>query len=161
MTEENRSAAPHPGTVPPGTVTVETAGTGKYVQRVHTASHDALADEPKSVGGDDLGLSPYDYLLAALGACTNMTLQMYAERKGWPLESVATRLTHAREHVEDCEGCEDDGRLDVMTRAITLSGDLSDAQITKLMQIADKCPVHKTLTGHIEVRTTRSAGDEA
>ena len=155
MTDDTPSSPPQPGTVPPGTVSVETAGTGKYVQRVQTASHDALADEPRSVGGNDLGFSPYDYLLAALGACTNMTLQMYAERKGWPLEGVSTVLTHAREHGKDCEGCEEDGRLDVMTRAITLTGPLSDAQIAKLMEIADKCPVHRTLTGRIEVRTTR------
>ena len=155
MTDETPSAPAHPGMVPPGTVTVET-GSGRYVQRVHTASHDALADEPKDVGGDDLGLSPYDHLLAALGACTNMTLQMYAERKGWPLESVATRLTHTREHIRDCEDCEAEGRkLDVLTRAITLTGPLSDAQTEKLMEIADKCPVHRTLTGRIEVRTTR------
>jgi putative redox protein len=142
-----------------GVVEVETAG-GPFTQAIEVGRHDLLADEPKVAGGDDLGPSPYDLLLAGLGACTNMTIQMYATHKGWPLESVATRLTHKKEHVEDCKSCpEDGGKLDVITRKIELNGDLTEEQLARLMEIADKCPVHKTLSSEIIIRTSRDDQD--
>jgi putative redox protein len=146
---------PEDGAPPEGQVAVETAG-GPFTQSVEAGRHDFLADEPKVHGGDDMGLSPYDLLLAGLGACTNMTLQLYARRKGWPLERVRTRLTHAREHAADCEHCPDEVvRLDVITREIEMDGALTEEQTTRLMEIADKCPVDRTLTGHIDIRTSR------
>lgn len=147
---------PADGVPPEGQVAVETAG-GPFTQSVEAGRHDLLADEPKAQGGDDMGPSPYDLLLAGLGACTNMTLQLYARRKGWPLERVRTRLSHTREHEPDCEHCTDEAaRLDVITREIEIDGALTGDQVTRLMEIAEKCPVHKTLTGRIAIRTRRA-----
>ena len=137
-----------------GVVRVETAE-GKFLQNVTTASHQFLADEPKAIGGKDIGPNPYDFLLASLGTCTSMTIKMYADFKKIPLEGVRIDLEHDREHAADCENCESDkSRIDVIDRSIELIGDLSSEQRDKLIAIADKCPVHRTLENHIEVRTT-------
>ncbi|MEO9469459.1 OsmC family protein [Parasphingorhabdus sp.] len=135
-------------------VSVETAD-GKFQQTIKVGNHEFLGDEPISFGGMDSGPSPYDFLLASLGSCTSMTIKMYADRKGIPLEAVHIELEHSRDHVEDCSTCSnDDNRIDVIDRAITLTGDLSDEQRGKLMEIADKCPVHRTLENRIDIHST-------
>ena len=114
-----------------------------------------VADEPASVGGGNTGPTPYDYLLAALGSCTSMTLRMYSDKKQWPLESVTVRLTHRKIHAGDCELCETErGMIDEITRVITLVGDLDDDQRERLLQIADRCPVHKTMHGEVAIHTS-------
>lgn len=121
--------------------------------------HALLADEPVAVGGDDLGPTPYDLLAAALGACTSMTLGMYARRKGWPLDEAAIRVRHTRIHARDSERCDDrEPRMDRLAREITLEGDLDAEQRARLLEIADRCPVHRTLSAGVEI-TTRAAED--
>lgn len=121
---------------------------------VHSDDHHWVADEPASLGGKNTGPDPYEQLLAALGSCTAMTLRMYARRKGLALDDVSVIVRHEREHLSDCEGCEETPkRLDVLTRSIKLSGDLDEATRQRLVQIADLCPVHKTLEGDIDIRT--------
>jgi uncharacterized OsmC-like protein len=113
---------------------------------IEARGHELVADEPISVGGADAGPTPYDYLLAALGGCTAMTLRMYADRKGWPLESVRVRLSQNRVHATDCEECEtEEGRIDRIEREIELAGPLEEEQRRRLLEIADKCPVHRTM----------------
>jgi putative redox protein len=127
---------------------------GRFQQEVRTGKHLFLADEPIEVGGLDSGPGPYDLLLAALGACTAMTLRLYAERKALPLDRATVRLSHSKIYAEDCANCETkEGMLDRIDRAITLSGNLDQTQRARLMEIADKCPVHRTLTSEIEIRT--------
>jgi putative redox protein len=138
----------------PSLVSVETAS-GKFQQTVRVGKHVFLADEPESLGGTDSGPSPYDLLLAALGSCTSMTMKMYADRKGIPLEGAYIVLEHSREHVEDCRSCNnEDNRIDVIDRSITLKGDLTEEQRQKLLGIAQKCPVHRTLENRIDIHTT-------
>ena len=139
------AAAPDAG-LGHGEVIVEETGEGRFTQRVVAGHHELRADEPKSVGGDDNGPGPYEYLLAALGACTSMTIRMYADRKKWPLERVSVRLRHKKIHAEDCAECETrEGRVDWIARDIALSGPLDRTQKDRLLEIANKCPVHKTL----------------
>jgi putative redox protein len=129
---------------------------GGLTQEVLAGRHRLIADEPRSAGGDDRGPTPYDLLLAALGACTSMTLRMYARRKGWPLDGVAVTLRHARVHAEDCEGCEDEGRrIERIERDLELAGDLSDEERQRLLEIAERCPVHRTLVNEEKEIATR------
>lgn len=137
----------------PSIVSVETAS-GKFQQTIRVGKHAFLADEPESFGRADSGPSPYDLLLAALGSCTSMTMKMYADRKGIPLERVHIELEHSRDHVEDCDTCNnDDNRIDVIDRSITLRGNLTDEHRQKLLEIANKCPVHRTLENRIDIHT--------
>jgi putative redox protein len=148
-------AAPIPAVAgEPGLVVVEETRRGALEQQVTAGTHRFLADEPVAVGGGDTGPGPYDFLLAALGSCTAMTLRLYAERKQLPLDRVRVALRHRRVHAEDCAGCEaKDTKLEVIDREITLVGDLDPAFRTRLMEIADRCPVHRTLTSKIDIRT--------
>ena len=137
-----------------GTVLVRETGQGKFQQEILSGPHRFLADEPVKVGGLDSGPGPYDLLLAGLGACTAMTLRLYAEQKKLPLKRVSVRLSHNKIHAQDCASCETkDGMLDRIDRVITLEGALDDAQRKRLLEIADKCPVHRTLKSEIEIRT--------
>ncbi|MCO1575658.1 OsmC family protein [Crossiella sp. SN42] len=144
---------PEPAAEPEGHVVVTENGTGTYGQTITVGRHVITADEPRPLG-EDSGLSPYDLLLAGLGACTSMTLRMYAERKGWPLERVSVALRHSRVHASDCADCETkDGRLDRIERAIRITGQLDAEQRQRLLEIADRCPVHRTLHSEIIIDT--------
>jgi len=139
------------------TLVVRETGRGKFQQEVVWGPHRLIADEPTNVGGLDTGLGPYELLLASLGACTAMTLRLYAAQKKLPLKSVQVRLRHSRIYASDCAECETKtGMLDRIERVITLDGDLNDQERTRLMEIADKCPVHRTLTSEIDIRTSES-----
>jgi putative redox protein len=141
----------------PGAVVVAETGESRFTQRVEAGRHQFLADEPKQAGGADLGPNPYDLLLAALGTCTSMTLRMYADRKGWKLTRIEVRLRHGKIHAEDCATCETTvGLVDVIVRELVLTGDLSPDQRTRLVEIAEKCPVHRTLTGEIHIITRQA-----
>jgi len=130
---------------------------GAFRTEIVTRGHALIADEPTGVGGDDLGPTPYDLLAAALGACTTMTLQMYADRKNWPLEQAEVLLRHSRIHGEDEENCEeDDVRLDRLDRELRLNGDLTAEQQERLLEIADRCPVHRTLSAGVRITTELS-----
>ena len=124
-----------------------------HAQLLTAGTHSLVADEPLDVDGDDLGPNPYDLLLWALGACTSMTLQIYARRKGYPLEEVAIEVEHERMHADDCEDCteEREGRIEVLRRRLVLRGPLSDEQRDDLLRIAARCPVHKTIKAAPEV----------
>jgi putative redox protein len=125
-----------------------------FAQEITIGDHRLVADEPRSVGGTETGPDPYGLLIAALGACTSMTVSAYARRKQWPLEAVTVTLRHAKIHAADCENCEQkDGLLDRIERDIELHGTLSDEQRVRLLEIANKCPVHKTLTSEIDIKT--------
>ncbi len=135
-------------------VIVEEAGTGTYAQLIRSGRHLLQADEPAAVGGDDTGPGPYEYLLAALGACTSMTLRMYAKQKNWPLKKVTVRLRHDKIHATDCAECETkEGKIDRLERLIHLEGPLDEAQRQRLLEIANKCPVHRTLLSEIVIPT--------
>ena len=137
----------------PGVVTVAETGNGTFQQLISSGGHTLLADEPDPVG-TDTGLSPYELLLAGLGACTSMTLRMYADRKKLTLEKVSVRLSHSRIHATDCENCETTaGQIDHIEREITLTGQLTEEERTRLLEIADKCPVHRTLHSEIHITT--------
>ncbi len=126
-----------------------------YSSYIYSGDHELVADEPANHGGDDLGPDPYSYLLASLGSCTAMTIRMYSDRKGWPLEDVKVALTHEKIHASDCDDCENsEGKIDIIERKIDLTGDLSQEQRGRLHEIADKCPVHKTLSSETVIRTT-------
>ncbi|CDO09901.1 OsmC family peroxiredoxin [Mycolicibacterium cosmeticum] len=136
-----------------GTVIVTETGAGTYTQEIIAGSHRLTADEPQPVG-DDEGPTPYDLLLAALGSCTSMTVRMYAGRKGWPLDRVRVTLRHSRIHAKDCAECETTkGWISHIDRELELIGDLDDDQRQKLMDIAERCPVHQTLTGEVRITT--------
>jgi putative redox protein len=123
-------------------------------QLISVGRHQLFADEPKAAGGHDEGPDPYELLLSALGSCTNMTLRMYADRKGWPLKETRIVLTHSKNHAEDCINCEQPAAVvDRIERRITLIGELSVEQRQRLSLIANLCPVHKSLTSKIDIRT--------
>lgn len=137
-----------------GAVLVRETGNGKFQQEVLSGPHRFLADEPVKVGGLDSGPGPYDLLLAGLGACTSMTLRLYADSKKLPLTRVSVRLTHNKIHAEDCLNCETkEGMVDRIDRMITMEGALDAEQRKRLLEIADKCPVHRTLKSEIDIRT--------
>ncbi|NQV20661.1 MAG: OsmC family protein [Rhodospirillales bacterium] len=139
----------------PGTVLVRENRAGKFKADVSVGGkHTLRADEPASYGGDDTGPTPYDLLLAGLGACTSMTLRMYADANEWPLERVSVELKHEKIHAKDCEACETKGgKIDRIVRRVTMAGSLSDKQREKLLAIADKCPVHRTLHSEVSIET--------
>jgi putative redox protein len=125
---------------------------GNLRQEISAGAHTIFVDEPTDAGGDNSGADPYELLLGALGACTSMTLLLYAQRKKWPLENVEVRLSHQRDYARDCAECDERPvQIDKIERRITLLGRLDDAQRARLLEIAQKCPVHRTLTGTISV----------
>ena len=133
-----------------------------FAAEIRAGEHGLIADEGEDVGGEDFGPSPYQYLSVALASCTVMTLQMYARRKKWPLENVLVHIDYDKRYVEDCKNCPDEtNRIDVFRRKIVLEGDLDEAQTQRLMEIADKCPVHRTLHSAIEIESvlTSSTGE--
>lgn len=137
-----------------GVVVVSETGASKLQNMISAGRHRILADEPVEVGGRDSGAGPYDFLLAALGACTSMTMRMYADRKAIPLDRATVTLKHSRVYAKDCEECETkDGMISRIERSIALDGNLDAEQRKKLMEIADKCPVHRTLTSEISIVT--------
>jgi putative redox protein len=129
-------------------------GADGFAQAIGAGRHALVADEPEEFGGTDTGPAPYDLLLAALGACTSMTVSMYARRKRWPLDGVTVKLRHAKIHATDCEECETkEGMLDRIERDVELRGSLTEEQRARLLEIANKCPVHRTLVSEIAIRT--------
>jgi putative redox protein len=125
-----------------------------FSQKIEIGPHRLTADEPVEFGGTETGSSPYDLLLAALGACTSMTIGLYARKRSWPLEKITVSLHHSKIHAQDCEECETkEGRIDRIEMEIHLDGVLTDEQRAKLMEIAGKCPVHQTLTSEINIKT--------
>ncbi len=141
-------------------VVVTESGARPYGQRITAGGHQLIADEPAAVGGADSGPTPYDLLLAGLGACTAITVRMYADRKGWPLRQTTVRLRHRRIHAKDCAGCETrTGQLDQIVREMQFEGELTDEQRARLLDIAERCPVHRTLHSEVLVSTTESVPD--
>jgi putative redox protein len=137
----------------PRIVTVRGNAAG-FAQEVSVGPHRLSGDEPASAGGTDTGPTPYDLLLAALGSCTSMTVALYARRKRWPLVAVTVTLRHSKIHAADCESCETkEGKLDHIERDVELVGSLSREQRARLLEIADMCPVHRTLTSEIDIQT--------
>lgn len=136
-----------------GWVVVHGAATG-FAQEISIGTHRLRGDEPTAAGGTNTGPTPYDLLLAGLGSCTSMTVAMYARRKEWPLDTVTVRLRHSKIHAKDCAECETkDGMLDRIEREIVLTGLLTDDQRTQLLGIANRCPVHRTLTSEIKIES--------
>lgn len=128
------------------------SSSGFLKQHITAGNHELIADEPREAGGTDAGPDPYSYLLAALGACTSMTLQLFARRKQWPLEQVTVRLHNDRIHAADCNNCSTtEGMIDRIERVISLTGPLTDEQKTRLLEIANKCPLHRTITSEISI----------
>jgi putative redox protein len=137
-----------------GGVVVEDSDAGPLAETIRSGVHVLRADEPVASGGNDTGPNPYDYLLAALGSCTAMTLRMYARLKKWPLYKVTVRLKHEKIHATDCAECETkEGKIDRIERLIELDGPLSDEQRQRLLEIANRCPVHRTLSSEIHIPT--------
>ena len=142
-----------PEDLPEGEVVVEGKTSG-YLQHVRARNLTFAADEPLANGGTNVGPNPYELLLAGLGACTSMTLKLYAGRKKWPLESVRVTLRHGRIHAKDCEDCEKDtGMIDVIDKKVELEGELSEEQRSRLLEISARCPVHRTLLNEIKIRS--------
>ena len=138
----------------PGSVIVASTGMGPFAQILLDGRHTLRADEPITVGGGDVGPGPYELLLMALGSCTSMTINMYATRKKWTLDRVVVRLRHERAYPDDCVNCEDPkSKIDRIWCSIELVGTLDEAQRTRLMEIAKQCPIHRTLTNKIEIRS--------
>jgi len=138
----------------PPSVTVRGSGAG-FSQEIIVGSHHLKADEPVRSGGNNTGPSPYELLLAGLGACTSMTVGMYARRKNWQLEGIVVRLRHSRMHAEDCAECETKvGFLDRIDVELELTGPLTSEQRSKLLEIAEKCPVHRTLESEIDIQSS-------
>jgi len=134
--------------------TVVRIGTTKYTCEIRTNGHGLTADEPESMGGANLGPSPYELLLSSLGACTAMTLRMYADRKKWPLEEVVVRLAHQKIHAKDCADCETSkGKVDLIEREVEIVGPLDETQRQRLLEIADKCPVHRSLHNEVKIKS--------
>jgi putative redox protein len=130
------------------------SGTDSFTTKVQIGKHKLIGDEPASYGGNDFGPSPYHFLSTALGTCTAMTIRMYANRKEWPVEKITVHLDHHKVHAEDCRDCESkEGKIDEITRIIEVEGNLDANQRDRLLEIADMCPVHKTLHGEIKVRS--------
>jgi putative redox protein len=153
----NASTLPAVDRANPANVVVH-GNASSFRQEIVTGKHHLYADEPVSAGGDDAGPSPYDYLLAALGVCTSMTVGFYARRKQMPLENITVSLWHSRIHAKDCEECETkEGMLDRIDMEVELTGSLTAEQHAKLVEIAGKCPVHRTLTSEINIRLRAAA----
>ena len=153
MSKSQRDVSSMPEGVDRSGVVVRGSAAG-FAQEVFAGLHRFTADEPVADGGTDTGPGPYDLLLASLGACTSMTVAMYARRKGWPLAGVTIRLRHSRIYAVDCEECETrEGMLDRIERDIQFEGTLTGEQRSRLLEIADKCPVHRTLVSEINIRT--------
>ena len=134
-------------------VIVEETGKGRYENAIHIGDTHYIADEPVAVGGGGRGPDPYEFVTAGLGACTSMTMRMYANRKKWPLKHVKVTLTHAKDYADDCEHCEEGRKVDIFEREIEITGDLDDTQRARLLEIADRCPVHRTLHEPVVIRT--------
>lgn len=148
---------PEPPGAEEGEVVVRETRDGEFQQTIAAGPHRMLADEPLGVGGDDTGPTPYDLLLAGLGACTSMTMRMYARHKGWPLERATVTLRHEKIHARDCEACEQtQGKVDRVEREIRIEGDLTEDQRARLMGIADRCPVHQTLRSDVQIVSTET-----
>jgi uncharacterized OsmC-like protein len=142
----------HPSILEPNVVVRGNAAS--FAQQIVAGSHRLNADEPAAAGGTNSGPTPYDLLLSALGACTSMTIGMYARRKNWPLQSIIVRLRHSKIHAEDCAACETkEGILDRIERELELAGPLTTEQRAKLLQIAESCPVHRTLKSQINIES--------
>lgn len=137
-----------------GAVIVASVNDHPFEQIMLDGRHLLHADEPVAVGGGDAGPGPYELLLMALGSCTSMTIRLYAARRKWPVDQVVVRLRHERVHTEDCANCEDPmTMLERIERTIEIIGPLDDAQRDRLLEIADKCPIHRTLQSKIDIRT--------
>jgi len=137
------------------TVRVAETADGKFTNTIANGRHEIFADEPEEAGGADRGPTPYELLLASLGACTSITLRMYADRKGWPLEHVAVALRHEKIHADDCAHCETEkGYVDRIHIEVTVDGPLDEEQRARLLDIAHKCPVHRTLQNEIDMPTS-------
>ena len=150
----NLTLLPKPMNAPEGVVRISESESSKFLQDISAAGHHLLADEPESYGGDFLGPTPYQLVSAGLGACTSMTIRMYANRKGIPLEHVQVDISHNKIHATDCETCDQaTGKVDQFEREITLLGQLTQQQRTRLLEIADRCPVHRSLEGEINIVT--------
>ena len=154
--EAEREAPERPSEeLAPGTIYVGETGDGKFSNHVFAGPHYMRSDEPEEVGGDDTGPSPYDLVAAGLGACTSMTLRMYADRKEWPVDKIEVRLNHDKIHAEDCDHCEQkEGKIDKIERRIHIEGDIDSDQRARMLEIADKCPVHNTLTRENVIETS-------
>jgi putative redox protein len=150
--KESEKVSEHSSMSQPSVI-VRATGAG-YAQEITAGRHHLSSDEPVASGGTDSGLTPYDLLLSALGACTSMTVGMYARRRNWPLEGIVVRLRHSKIHAEDCSECETkEGILDRIERELQLTGPLTSEQRSKLLEIAEKCPVHRTLESRINIRS--------